>query len=92
MERVGEHDSAMRDLGLLKDTESVGALSFRDLQRRIEDHVSANSVTSRGVKRWPDKLIEPLLCKRALKSGAGALSLAVVAWVLAAARVTDAVR
>ena len=92
MERVEEHDSAMRDLGLLSAAESVTSLSFQDLQRRIEDHVSANSVTSHGVKRWPDKLIEPLLYKRALKSGAGALSLAVVAWVLAAARVEDAVR
>lgn len=92
MERVEEHDSAMRDLGLLRAAESVASLSFRDLQRRIEDRVCANSVTSHGVKRWTDKLIEPLLYKRALKSGAGALSLAVVAWVLAAARVADAVR
>lgn len=91
-ERVEEHDSAMRDLGLLSAAESVASLSFRDLQLRIEDHVSANSLTSHGVKRWPDKLIEPLLYKRALKSGAGALSLAVIAWVLAATRVADAVR
>ena len=92
MERVEEHDTALRDLGLLSAAESVASLSFRDLQRRIEARVSVDSVTSHGVKRWPDTLVEPLLYKRALKSGAGALSLAVVAWVLAAARVADAVR
>jgi len=92
MERVEEHDSALRDLGLLSAAESVASLSFRELQRRIEARVSADSVSSQGVKRWPDALVEPLLYKRALKSGAGALSLAVVAWVLAAARVADAVR
>lgn len=92
MVRVAEHDSALRDLGLLSDTESVEDLSFRDLKRRIEERIYANSVTSHGVKRWSDKLIEPLLYKCALKSGAGALSLAVVAWILAAIRVADAVR
>ena len=92
MERVEEHDSALRDLGLLSAAESVTSLSFRELQRRIDARVSADSVSSQGVKRWPDALGEPLLYKRALKSGAGALSLAVVAWVLAAARVADAVR
>ena len=45
-----------------------------------------------GIARWPNKLIEPLLYRRALKSGAGALSLAVVAWIMAAIRVGDAVR
>lgn len=92
MERVEEHDIALRDLGLLGAAESVASLSFRELQRCIAARVSADSETNHGVRRWPDALIEPLLYKRALKSGAGALSLAVVAWVLAAARVADAVR
>lgn len=92
MERVEEHDEALRDLGLLSAGESVASLSFREVQRRIEDCVSANSVTMHGVKRWPNPLIESLLYERALKSGAGALSLAVVAWVLAAVRVGDAVQ
>lgn len=92
LERVEEHDSALRDLDLLSAAESVTSLSFRELQRRIDARVSTDSVNSQGVKRWPDTLVEPLLYKRALKSGAGALSLAVVAWLLAAARVADAVR
>lgn len=92
MERVEEHDSALRDLGLLGAVESVASLSFRVMQRRIEERVSAESVTNHGVKRWPDMLIETRLYRCALKSGAGALSLAVVAWVLVATRVGDAVR
>ncbi|WP_176300922.1 hypothetical protein [Burkholderia vietnamiensis] len=92
MERIDEHDSALRDLGLLGVSESVTSLSFREVHRRIEDRVSADSVTSNNIKRWPDTLTEPRLYKRALKSGAGALSLAVVAWMLAAIRVGDAVR
>lgn len=92
MERVEEHDSALRDLGLLIRGESVTSLSFRDLQRRIEDQVSVGSIQTHGINRWPDKLIEPTLYKRALKSGAGALSLAIVAWVLAATRVGNVAR
>lgn len=92
MERVGEHDSALRDLDLLGAGESVTALSFRDLQSRIERRATTGGVQTHGVNRWPDTLIEPLLYKRALKSGAGALSLAVVAWILATVRVGDAVR
>lgn len=92
MERIEEHDSALRDLGLLGTAESVASMSFREVQRRIEDRVSVGSVTSNGIKRWSGNLIEPLLYKRTLKSGAGALSLAVIAWMLAAIRVGESVR
>jgi hypothetical protein len=92
LERIDEHDTALRDLGLLGAAESVASMSFREIHRRIIDRVTAGSVTSNGIKRWPDTLIEPQLYKRALKSGAGALSLAVVAWLLAAIRVGEAVR
>ncbi len=92
MERVEDHDSAMRDIGLLADGESVTDLSFRDLQTRIEDRVSSGRVQTRGINRWPDRLMETMLYRRALTSGAGALSLAVVAWVLAVVRVGDGVR
>lgn len=92
MERVDEHDSAMRDLGLLSAVESIASLSFRDIYIRIKDRLSAGNITINGINRWSEKLIEPLLYKRALTSGAGALSLAVVAWILAAIRVGAAVR
>jgi len=92
MERVEEHDSALRDLGIISSGESVTDLTFRGLEDRLRSRLSAAGGTTTGIARWPDKLIEPLLYRRALKSGAGALSLAVVAWIMAAIRVGDAVR
>lgn len=92
MERAEEHSSALRDLGLLGNGEAIADLSFRELQARIEKRVSADSAQTHGINRWSEKLIEPMLYKCALKSGAGALSLAVVAWILAEIRVGSAVR
>ena len=40
IERVEEHDSALRDLDLLDSGESTTTLSFRDLQSRIEKLLS----------------------------------------------------
>lgn len=91
MERVEEHDSALRDLNLLTFGESVADLTFRALEDRLRSRLFVADATP-GVVRWSDSLIEPLLYRRALKSSAGALSLAVVAWVMAGFRVGDAVR
>lgn len=86
MERVEEHDSALRDLGLLKSSESAASLSFRDIQSRIDELLSVDSVMSNGISRWSNTLTETLLYRRALRSGAGALTLSVVAWLVAAQR------
>lgn len=91
MERVEEHDSALRDLRLLSSGESVADLTFRALEDRLRSRLFVAGAAP-GVVRWSDSLVEPLLYRRALKSGAGALTLAVVAWVMAALRVGDAVR
>lgn len=90
MERVEEHDSALRDLNLLSRGESVADLTFRALEDRLRSRLFVSGAVP-GVLRWSDGLIEPLLYRRALKSGAGALTLAVVAWVMASLRVGDAV-
>jgi len=92
MERVEEHDSALRDMGIISSGESVTDLTFRGLEDRLRSRLSAAGGATTGIARWPNKLIEPLLYRRALKSGAGALSLAVVAWIMAAIRVGDSVR
>jgi hypothetical protein len=92
MERVEEHDSALRDMGIMSSGESVTDLTFRGLENRLRSRLSAAGGATAGVAHWPDKLIEPVLYRRALRSGAGALSLAVVAWIMAAIRVGDAVR
>jgi hypothetical protein len=91
MERVVEHDSALRDLNLLSPGQSVADLTFRALEERLRLRLFVAGAAP-GVVRWSDSLVEPLLYRRALKSGAGALTLAVVAWVMAAIRVGDAVR
>ncbi len=91
MERIEEHDSALRDLNLLSSGESAADLSFRTLESRLRSRLSIANATP-GIAKWPDRLIEPLLYRRALKSGAGALSLAVVAWIMAEIRVGNAVR
>jgi len=91
MERVEEHDSALRDLDLISSSESVADLTFTGLEGRLRSRLSVPGARAM-IARWSDKLIEPLLYRRALKSGAGALSLAVVAWIMAALRVGDAVR
>ena len=92
MERVEEHDSALRDLGLLNGGESTTTLSFRDFQSRIDELLAVGSVQSHGISRWPHTLTEPALYRRALRSGAGALTLAVAAWLVAARRVGEGVR
>jgi hypothetical protein len=90
--RTDEHDSALRDLGLLQHGESIVALSYRDLHARLQSTLSTVSVAS-GLVRWPqESLIEPRLYERAASAGAGALSLSVVAWMLAAVRVGATVR
>lgn len=92
MERVGEHDTALRALGLLKAEESISILSFRMLRTRVEANVSAGKESRHGIARWDSSLTETKLYTLALRSGAGALSLAVVAWILADLRVGAAVR
>jgi hypothetical protein len=91
MERVEEHDSALRDLNLLTSGESVVNLSFRSLADRLRSRFLVADAST-GISRWSNSLIEPLLYQRALNSGAGALSLAVVAWVMASLRVGNAVK
>jgi len=92
MERVEDHGIALRNLGLLGASESVAGLSFRQLRQRIEEKVSAGKETRQGIARWDSPLSETQLYELALRSGAGALSLAVVAWILADLRVGPVVR
>jgi hypothetical protein len=91
MERIEEHDAALRDLGLLGTNESVAKLSFREISDRVDAIVLPDSIIRNGLRRWPAGLTEPVLYRRALVAGAGALSLAPVAWLLAAVRVAGLV-
>lgn len=92
MERVEEHSAALRDLGLLTTTESVTDLSFRQLLQRIEQQVASGIEHRHGLSRWDSSLTETRVYLLSWRSGAGALTLAVVAWILAGLRVGRAVR
>lgn len=90
--RVEEHDAPLRHLRLLKPGESIADLTFSQLFARISDQVAPGLRREHGMSRWSSGLTEPSLYNLALRSGAGALSLAVVAWIMAAIRVGTGVR
>ncbi len=92
MERVDEHADGLRALHLLGASEAVSDLSFRQLYTRVEARLSDGLEQRRGLSRWTADLIEPRLYTLAQRSGAGALTLAVVAWIMAAIRVGAAVK
>jgi hypothetical protein len=90
--RAEEQNASMRDFGLLKSGESVRDISFRTLFTRIEERLAPGMIVTHGIGRWDSGLNEPFLYGMALRSGAGALSTAVVAWIVAALRVGSGVR
>ena len=90
--RAEEHDAPMRDLKLLGSGESVLDLSFRDFYTRVEKLLQPDLKRERGISRWTASLSEPELYNAARRAGAGALSLAVLSWIVATIRVGDAVR
>lgn len=92
MERVDEHASGLQDLGLLALSESISDLSFRELQRRIDQSVGSSIEHRNGLSRWGSALSETMVYQLSWRVGAGALTLAVVAWILAALRVGRGVR
>lgn len=91
LSRAEEHDAPMREFGLLNSGESVKDLSFKKLFARIEERLALGATVKHGIKRWDSGLNEPFLYGMALRSGAGALSIAVVAWIIAALRVGSGV-
>ncbi len=92
LESVEDHSAPLRSLGLLDTDESVLDLSFRELRSRIATRITAGAEKSGAIARWPSSTREPQVYRLALRSGAGALTLAVVAWILADARVGNGVR
>lgn len=92
MERVEEHSDALRELGLLSAAESVSSISFRQLQQRIEAHIAPGIAHRDGIARWNAPLVETRVYQASWRAGAGALSVALVAWILAGLRVGRLVR
>lgn len=92
MARAAEHNAPMRDLKLLGQDESVLDLSFRQFYSRAETLLRQGLRQERGIARWTSPINEPGLYNASLRAGAGALSLAVLSWIVAALRVGDAVQ
>jgi len=90
--RAEEHDAPMRDLKLLGTSESFLDLSFREFYIRVEKLLEPGLKKERGISRWTAPLNEPHLYSAASRAGAGALSFAVLSWIVATIRVGDAVR
>jgi hypothetical protein len=92
MARVEEHNAPLRSLRLLEVGESISELSFRQLYARVEALLAPGLKQERGISRWSSPLNEPELYNLTLRAGAGALSLAVLSWIIATIRVGAAVR
>lgn len=92
MTRAEEHNAPIRSLKLLGADESVFDFSFRQFYKRVETRLGQGLKQERGIARWASPLVEPDLYNAALRAGAGALSLAVLSWIVAAIRVGEAVR
>lgn len=92
MARTEEHNAPMRSLKLLGADESLFDFSFRQFYKRVETRLGRGLKQERGIARWASPLAEPDLYNAALRAGAGALSLAVLSWIIAEIRVGEAVR
>lgn len=92
MARADEHNSPMRSLKLLDADESIFDFSFCQFYKRVEARLGRGLKQERGIARWASPLAEPDLYNAALRAGAGALSLAVLSWIVAAIRVGEAVQ
>jgi hypothetical protein len=92
MARVEEHNPPMRDLKLLGADESALDLSFKEFYGRVEALLGRGLEQEKGIARWTAAVDEQVLCKAALRAGAGALSLAVLSRIMATIRVGGAVR
>ncbi len=85
--REGDLLEALHDLRLAERSEDLGALSFRDLARRVEEATSRDLDTRSGLVRWGGPLTEPRVGEVALSAAAGSAAVLAVAWLLALRRV-----
>lgn len=92
MTRTEEHDAPMRSLKLLGADESIFDFSFLEFYKRVEARLARGLKKDRGIARWAAAFCEADLYNAALRASAGALSLAVLSWIVAEIRVGDAVR
>lgn len=90
LERVDDHNEALRQFGLVAANESVRKLSFHQIVERVQRTCRDRETVWNGLRRWRGGLSESDLYDTALQAGPGAAALLPVAWCLAAYRVTPA--
>lgn len=84
--RVDDHFEALKDLRLLKGSESPLELSFRELHRRVQRATAKDRQEMGGLRRWRGGLSERAVIEAAFAAGPGALAVLPVAWLLALER------
>jgi hypothetical protein len=87
MSRIDEHSDALRSLQLLEPGESPLDLDFQTVETRVQGMTEQEVQIIRGLRRWLGPLHEMMVYGIADSSGAGALALLPVAWILARRRV-----
>jgi hypothetical protein len=92
LERIDEQNAPLRALGLLEASHSVADMNLTQLMERVDALTRTGRLEQRGINRWLKTITEPVLYDRALTAGAGALSMAVVIWIVAVLRVSGGVR
>ncbi len=82
-----EHNSLLRQLGLMSGRDSVDKMDFASLQQRIQRACAGSVSINGGLRRWRGGLVETSVYEMALKAGAASAVLLPVAWCLAAERI-----
>jgi hypothetical protein len=90
-ETMEEQEKALREIGLLDTAEPVRALSFPALADRVGER-TLEAAANRGIRRWDGRLTESRLARGTGGMAGGALSMGVVAWLLAERRVGERIR
>jgi hypothetical protein len=87
LNETDEHNTFLRQLGLLGPRESIGKLTFVSLRERVHQACSDKVSVSSGLQRWHNGLAETTVYEMALKAGAASAVFLPVAWCLAAERI-----
>jgi hypothetical protein len=82
-----DHNDALREIGLLGNTESVRRMRLSDILARVRRACQDQQTFANGLRRWRGGLSEDAICTLALAAGPAAAALLPVAWCLAAHRV-----
>lgn len=90
--QTGEHAAELQALRLMSPSENFNDITYRALQDRIERHCQAGREARDGITRWDGEFSEAHIARRAPSAGAGVLTLALVAWIVAQVRLGQAVR